>query len=234
MKRFFTLLLIILHFGTKAQDANDILTKVVTKLNNVKDYTVTATVNANIPMIKILPSKATIYFKQKDKFKVVSKGIVILPKQGFSEINTLLANQKSYLAVLGETSKVSDEMTYLITIIPNGEQNDIVLAKLWIDTKRSVIMKSQITTKSNGSITTTYSYGDYVNFGLSSQMIFEIDIKTFKLPKSVAADINKSSNVKKTKSSNKGKITISLTDYKVNKGLSDTIFTKNKENGKSN
>ena len=234
MKRFFTLLLIILHFGTKAQDANDILTKVVTKLNNVKDYTVTATVNANIPMIKILPSKATIYFKQKDKFKVVSKGIVILPKQGFSEINTLLANQKSYLAVLGETSKVSDEMTYLITIIPNGEQNDIVLAKLWIDTKRSVIMKSQITTKSNGSITTTYSYGDYVNFGLPSQMIFEIDIKTFKLPKSVAGDINKSSNVKKTKSSNKGKITISLTDYKVNKGLSDAIFTKNKENGKSN
>jgi outer membrane lipoprotein-sorting protein len=234
MKRFFTLLLIILHFGTKAQDANDILTKVVTKLNNVKDYTVTATVNANIPMIKILPSKATIYFKQKDKFKVVSKGIVILPKQGFSEINTLLANQKSYLAVLGETSKVSDETTYLITIIPNGEQNDIVLAKLWIDTKRSVIMKSQITTKSNGSITSTYSYGDNVNFGLPSQMIFEIDIKAFKLPKSVAADINKSSNVKKTKSSNKGKITISLTDYKVNKGLSDAIFTKNKENGKSN
>lgn len=234
MKTIFTIILFIVHFGANAQDANDILNKVVTKLNNVKDYTVIARVAANIPMIKILPTRATIYFKQKDKFKVVSKGIVILPKQGFSEINTLLANQKSYLAVLGDTAKVDSEMTHLITIIPNGERNDIVLAKLWIDTKRSVIMKSQITTKSNGSITTTYSYGEFVNVGLPSHMLFEIDIKAFKLPKSVAADINNSSNVKKIKTSNKGKITISLTDYKVNTGLSDAIFTKNKQKGKSN
>ena len=95
MKKFLTLLIIAIQFGVIAQEANDILSKVVTKLNTVNDYTVTASVKASIPMIKILPSKATIYFKQKDKFKVVSKGIVILPKQGFTEINGFLANKKS-------------------------------------------------------------------------------------------------------------------------------------------
>ena len=228
MKTFLTFLIIALQFGASAQDANDILNKVVTKLNTVKDYTVTANVKANIPMIKILPSKATIYFKQKDKFKVVSKGIVILPKQGFTEINTFLANKKSYLAVMGDTSKIGGVMTKLITVIPNGESSEIVLAKLWIDAKRSVIMKSQITTKSNGSVTTTYSYGDKVTYGLPSQLVFEIDVKAFKLPKSVAADINKTTTDKKVKTNNKGVITITLTDYKVNTGLSDALFTKKK------
>lgn len=228
MKKFFILLIIAIQFGGMAQEANDILSKVVTKLNTVNDYTVTATVKANVPMIKILPSKATIYFKQKDKFKVVSKGIVILPKQGFTEINTFLANKKSYLAVAGDTTKISGVLTKLITVIPNGEGSEIILAKLWIDTKRSVIMKSQITTKSNGSVATTYAYSDNVTYGLPSQLVFEIDVKAFKLPKSVAADINKSTTEKKTKPNNKGVITISLTDYKVNTGLGDAIFTKKK------
>jgi len=228
MKKFLTLLIIVIQFGVTAQEANDILSKVVTKLNTVKDYTVTANVKANIPMIKILPSKATIYFKQKDKFKVVSKGIVILPKQGFTEINKFLANKNSYIAVAGDTSKIGGVMTKLITVIPNGESSEIVLAKLWIDTKRSVIMKSQITTKSNGSVNTTYTYGDKVSFGLPSQLVFEIDVKAFKLPKSVAADINKTTTDKKVKTNNKGVITITLTDYKVNTGLSDALFTKKK------
>jgi outer membrane lipoprotein-sorting protein len=228
MKKFLTLLIIAMQFGVIAQDANDILSKVVTKLNTVKDYTVTANVKANIPMIKILPSKATIYFKQKDKFKVVSKGIVILPKQGFTEINGFLANKNSYLAVAGDSTKIGGVMTKLINVVPTGENSEIVLAKLWIDAKSSVIMKSQITTKTNGSVTTTYTYGDKVTFGLPSQLVFEIDVKAFKLPKSVAADINKTVAEKKTKPGNKGVITITLTDYKVNTGLSDAIFTKNK------
>ena len=194
----------------------------------MKDYTVTANVKANIPMIKILPSKATIYFKQKDKFKVVSKGIVILPKQGFTEINGFLANKNSYLAVAGDSAKIAGVMTKLINVVPTGENSEIVLAKLWIDTKRSVIIKSQITTKTNGSVTTTYTYGDKVTYGLPSQLVFEIDVKAFKLPKSVAADINKTAAEKKTKPGNKGLITITLTDYKVNTGLSDATFTKKK------
>jgi len=228
MKKFLTLLIIAIQFGCVAQDANDILSKVVTKLNTVNDYTVVANVKANIPMIKILPSKATIYFKQKDKFKVVSKGIVILPKQGFTEINGFLANKNSYLAVAGDSTKIGGVMTKLINVVPTGENSEIVLAKLWIDTKRSLIIKSQITTKTNGSVNTTYTYGDKAAFGLPSQLVFEIDVKAFKLPKSVAADINKTTAEKKTKPGKKGVITVTLTDYKVNTGLSDAIFSKKK------
>jgi outer membrane lipoprotein-sorting protein len=233
MKTFLSLFFIVLSTVSSAQDANALLNKVISKLNSVEDYTVQANIKADIPMIKILPSQAKIYFKQKDKFKVESKGISILPKQGFSEMNSFLNNKKGYVAVAGEQTMVDGIKTQLVTVIPNDETSDMILAKLWIDTKRSVIMKSQLTTKSNGTVSSTYSYGSEVNYGLPSKLVFEIDVKKFKLPKSVAADINKTSSKEPKKQKEKGTITITLTDYKINQGLSDNLF-KSTANKKKN
>jgi hypothetical protein len=192
----------------------------------VKDYTATANVTADIPLIKILPSKAKIYFKQKDKFKVEAKGIVILPKQGFTDVNTFISNSKNYQSILGDTTVVNATKTVLVTVIPNGDASEIILAKLWIDYARNVLMKTQVTTKTNGTVTTTFTYGDKVSYGLPSKMVFEIDVKKFKLPKSVAADINNQNTKAKQDTRKKGTITVSLSDYSVNQGLSDALFVK--------
>ena len=62
---------------------------------------------------------------------------------------------------------------------------------------------------------------------LPDKMIFSIDVKKFKIPKSVAADINNNDNkVDKTKDPKKGKIFITLSNYQINKGIPDTIFKK--------
>lgn len=228
MKLIATLFLVIAAFSTRAQDAdaNAIVQQVVQKLNTVKDYSVSANIRANIPLIKIMPVTASIYYKQKDKFKVVSKGIAILPKQGFTDVNAFLMKKGSYMAVSGGVKTIKEIQTNLVSVIPTGETSEIILAKLWIDTKRDVIMRSQVTTRSSGTVTVDYSYGAEVAFGLPSQLIFTIDVKKFKMPKSVAADLNKTDNQKK-KTANKdqkGTITIKLTNYKVNKGISDAVF----------
>lgn len=224
MKHLLPLLVLLPLFGFAQTSAK--LNKVVTKLNTVKDYTVDVDVKADIPMIKILPSKAKVYFKQKDKFKVVSKGIVILPKQGFTEINSFLTNKDKYMAIEGDTSKIAGVKVHLITVIPKSEDNEIILAKIWIDDARSLIMKTQVTTKTNGTVTTTYSYGDMAKYALPNKMVFEIDVKKFKLPKSMAADINQRSSEKKEDNRKKGTITVNLSNYKVNTGLSDEEFKK--------
>lgn len=225
MKILFFLVLIVLPGFLFAQTSEK-LNKVVTKLNSVKDYTVNADISADIPMIKILPSKATIYFKQKDKFKVEAKGIVILPKQGFTEINQFLGDKNKYMAIEGDTSRVNGVLSRLITVIPKSENDEIILAKIWINEKLSVITKTQVTTRSNGTVTTSYTYGDMSNYALPSQLVFEIDVKKFKLPKSMAADIHQTDAKKKKDARNKGTITVKLSGYKVNTGLSDEVFKK--------
>jgi len=228
MKTIFSFLFVLLSFTSFSQevDADVVIQQVVQKLNSVKDYSVDANIKANIPLIKIMPVNASIYFKQKDKFKVVSKGIAILPKQGFTDVNAFLMNKGSYMAVSSGTKTIGEIKTNLITVIPTGETSEIILAKLWIDTKRDVILRSQVTTRSSGTVIVDYSYGTEVQFGLPNQLTFTIDVKKFKMPKSVAADLNKTDAQKKKTADKdqKGTIVIKLTNYKVNKGISDSVF----------
>nr|WP_294858642.1 hypothetical protein [uncultured Fluviicola sp.] len=232
MKKILLFSLFSLSFAAFGQKPEDLIEKINTKIAGAKDYTVNAHIDADIPMIQIMPSKAKIYFKQKDKFKIESKGISILPKQGFTELNVFLSEKSKYTAVFGDSLKIRDVDTRLINIIPNSSSGEIILAKIWVDQKNSVIMRSQVTTQSNGTVKTDFKYGNQLSYGLPSELKFEIDVKKFKMPKSVAADINKTSDdKKKTKSKprSKGTITITLTDYAVNTGLSDSLFKeKNK------
>lgn len=227
MKSLATIIFTLFSSFVFSQDADAILNRVVSKINSVKDYSVDANIKADIPLIKILPVKASIYFKQKDKFKVVSKGIAILPKQGFTDVNSFLMKKNSYMAVDGGVKTIDDVKTNLITVIPTNENSEFVLAKLWVDPKNDLILKSQITTRSSGTVTVDYSYGAEAEFGLPNQLVFDIDVKKFKLPKSVAADLNKTEKEKEKAKKNKdqkGTITIKLTNYKINKGISDDFF----------
>jgi hypothetical protein len=219
-----TLLISVHAFG---QDADQTIRELVTKLNSVKDYSVDALITSDIPMVKILPSKATIYFKQKDKFKIDAKGIAILPKQGFTDISKMLEKKDSYTAIALGNEKVNNITTEIITIMPASDTSDLILAKLWIDPINDIVIKSQTTTRSSGTVTVLYTYGNQIKWGLPDKMIFTVDVKKFKIPKGVATDINKTGSTDPNKPTPKtGEIKIDLTNYKVNAGISDAIFTK--------
>jgi outer membrane lipoprotein-sorting protein len=145
-----------------------------------------------------------------------------------------LSDKSKYTAIFGDSLKIREVETRLINIIPNSSSGEIVLAKIWVDQKNSVIMRSQVTTQTNGTVKTDFKYGSQLNYGLPSELKFEIDVKKFKMPKSVAADINKTTDKSKTKSKpkSKGTITIILTDYAVNTGLNDSLFKDKKKESK--
>ena len=63
------LCLIFVPFGSSAQSAQELLGRLVSKLEKVNDYSANILIQADIPLIKILPSKAKIHFKAPDKFK---------------------------------------------------------------------------------------------------------------------------------------------------------------------
>lgn len=206
--------------------ANAIVRGVYQKLQKAKDYTVQANVKVDIPFIRMLPIDAKIYYKQKDKFKVESKSIAIVPRQGFDQASRMLADTNAYTTMVQGTEMIAGVPARIVNIIPLTDTSDLILGKLWVDTKQNVILKSQLTTKSNGTILTEYTYGTQIAYGLPDKMIFSVDIKKFKIPKSVAGDTNNSSKPDKTKENKKGQITIVLTNYQVNKGIPDSVFKK--------
>jgi outer membrane lipoprotein-sorting protein len=208
-------------------NANQVLRNVYNKLQKAKDYSVQANIKVDMPFIRMLPIDAKIYYKQKDKFKVESKSIAIVPRQGFDQSSKMIADTNSFTAVVQGNELLNGINTVLINIIPLSDTADLILGKLWIDPKQNVVMKSQLTTKTNGTILTEYTYGTQVAFGLPDKMVFSVDVKKFKIPKSVSADMNNNTADKKEEAKKKtGKIFIVLSGYQVNKGIPDSFFKK--------
>ncbi len=229
-KYFIIITSIILSFvSAQAQNnANVILRKVYAKIQKAKDYSVDADIKVDMPFIRMMPINAEIFFKQKDKFKVESKSIAIVPRQGFDQASKMLADTNSYTSLIQGNEKIGNITAVIVNVIPLSDTSDLVLGKLWISANENLILKSQFTSKTNGTVFTEFTYGAQAEFGLPDQMIFSVDIKKFKLPKSVTADMNNTDAAKdeKGKENKKGKIFITLSNYKVNKGIPDSKFKK--------
>jgi outer membrane lipoprotein-sorting protein len=209
---------------------NQLLNRVYKKLMKTKDYTVDVKIKSDIPMIKIMPVNAKLYFKQPNLFKIESTGIAILPKQGFSNFAITLKDSNSYMAVISGNEVINKVKTQIINIIPNEDTGDLIVAKFWIDTIQSLTMKSQITTRSNGTMLIQYFYGNAgKSYGLPDSMVFIVDVKKFKIPKALAADVNKGTK-KPTKEeeqkNKKGQIYIRFKNYSINKGVDSKVFKK--------
>lgn len=216
-----------LHTAHLAQDADEYINKLTEKFGSVKDYSVRAKIKSDIPLVKILTVNATVYFKQKDKFKIDADGIAILPRQGIGDVPKLLNAKNTYKALLTGTENISNVNTQIITILPSTDTTDLILAKLWYDGVSELILKSQVTTRSSGTVSTDYFYSTQKQYGLPDSMVFTVDVKKFKIPKGVATDINRTQTTNANKPPSKtGKIFIRLYNYKTNTGLKDELFAK--------
>ncbi len=220
MKMIFLLLSLILVTNisnAQEKDAKAIINNVLTKFNKVKTYEADAVIDVRFSFLKVLPQHAHFYFKQPDIFKVKSTGIALLPKQNLDNIYSLLAKKESYDAFITGTEKLGTYNTAIVNILPNTDTTDLVLAKVWVDEQENLVRKVQLTTRTNGTILIEYEHKTYAQYALPDKVTFTVDVKKFKIPKMIAADIN--SPVKKatnTKEEKKGRIIITIKNYKIN------------------
>jgi hypothetical protein len=129
----FLFLIFILYCQVQAQKPRILLNQVQVKLNKVNNYKADINIKVDLPYIIMMPIKTKLYFKQKDKFKIDSKSIAVLPKQGFMQLNSLVNDTVNYTAIFQSFELVNGVKTNLINLIPNNDTSDVVLAKLWVD-----------------------------------------------------------------------------------------------------
>ena len=212
-----SLLLVSTPTHAQEKDAKALIQKVIDKFNEVQSYEADVVIDTKIFFLNILPQKAHLSFKQPDIFKVKSTGISLLPKQNFDNIYSVLRKQGDYDAFITGNEKSIVGITTIVNVIPNTDTTDLILAKLWMDEQENIIRKVQLTTRANGTILIEYDYKNHIQYALPDKVIFTVDVKKFKIPKAIAADIN--SPVKtpvNTKNEKKGKIIITFKDYKIN------------------
>lgn len=208
----------LIPFSLKAQSAEETVNRLKEKMKQVKEYTVKAQIDTRLPFIKMLPVGAQIYFKQPDVFQVQSKGIAIVPRQGMDQISRLIQQSGAYTVVPQGASTLQGIPVQVVTLIPNQDTGEVLMGKLWIDPAKVLVMKSQLTTRTNGTVTADFNYGTQATYGLPDKMVFHIDVRKFKIPKAMTGDMNTTTEKPPAGGDpTKGTIAISFSQYVVNR-----------------
>jgi outer membrane lipoprotein-sorting protein len=225
MKNIIVFCLLALSFTAKAQSPNQFLLSTYNKFAQVKNFSGKVHIDFDLPSINMDKMDGKVYFKAPKKFRVKLSGIAFLPKQDPFYVHRMLKDSSTYVAVYSGAETVNGAQCKIVTVIPNNDP-ELVMAKLWIDQKGMLVLKSEITTKSSGTGKAEYTYGNQVNYALPDQILFTVDMATFKMPKMVAVDINSKKKKAATAAKGTGTIHFFFSEYVVNKGVDDKVFTE--------
>lgn len=217
------LLALLLPYGVSAQQPAQVLGAAYKNFKRLNDYSANVKMDFDIPSVSIKSIEGKVFFKQPSRFRIKTNGIIFLPKQNPYYALSFLADTTAYTAVATGTETIANVECKIITVLPLKE-GEVILCKLWIDAARSLIMRSQITTRTDGMIQMDNTYAPGSVYPTPDKILFTVDMTKFKVPKAIAVDINSKTTTGSYNQKGTGRITISFTGYKVNQNLSDSVF----------
>ena len=208
------------------KNAQELLNRMQQKFAAVKDYEASVTIKVDVDFVKIPLKKGTIWFMQPDKVKVKTPGFALLPKRGMNfSPNQLFSGD--YAVIYAREEKIGDVLTSVIKVIPQQENDDIILSTLWIDPVRNVIRKLETTTKSEGTFSMQFIFDEKIEkYDLAKQIIFNFDLRKNELPIGLTGDFENTEPKTKGSKNTRGIITITYLDYLVNQGKGVAAFKK--------
>jgi outer membrane lipoprotein-sorting protein len=210
-----------------AQSVTELLAKVKEKYDKVNDYEASGNLKTNVLFIKAPVAKVKVYYKKPDKIKIKNEnGVSFIPKGSVNINMSNILSLKNYDAVDGGTETIGGVKCKVVRIFPSDDNADITRATLYIDEAKLLVRKTAVSTRENGSYEILMSYGKYEAYGLPDKVEMTFNAKDYKLPKGITIDYdNGSSKDDKDKEKNKkGKVEITYTEYKINKGIDDSVF----------
>ena len=230
MKRIVLFWLVVSLFTfAQSKDPIKIINEVKTRFDKIQDYEVDVNIKLDFSMVKIPDTNAKLYFKQPDKVKVDSKGFAMLPKQSLSFSPSQFL-QGDYTAIYVKTETANSHKLDVIKIIPNSDSTDVILSTLWIDQTQKVIHKIETTGKKSGTLHVELTYENKTS-ALPSSVIFSFNLGNMPIHDEMVSDKEdqkQTRNRSRQNMSMSGKVYMTYTNYKINKGIPDSFFEEKK------
>ena len=183
----------------------------------------------NVTFLKIPIATIKLYFKNPNKFKLISdKGLSFVPKGSMNINLNNIFTDNNFTIIDAGFDKIDNANVRVAKLLPNDENSDLVLTTLYIDPVNFLILKSKTTTKENGTYELKMRYKKYSIYGLPDEILFSFNAKDYKLPKGITFDFDDGTSskqtVNKSEKAKKGLVEILISKYIINKGLNDNIF----------
>src|SRR4030095_914677 len=187
----------------RAQDPDDLMKKLRAKMEMIRDYEAEARFKTEISFLKVPDAIVKIYYKKPDKIKIKNQnGISLVPKETVGISLYSLVNSPCQVLSAGN-GMVQGTPVQILKLLPTDENGELVLATLYIDIRRLLVLRAKTTTRENGTQNVELFYGRFLQNGLPDKIIFSFNTGDFKLPKGVTFDYDDGSAKKKTQDPSK-------------------------------
>ena len=228
MKKMMCFLLIfrILTSVVSSEESNitalEIIEKIQQHFSKIKDYTVDLHAVINMEDVHIPPMDVKVYFKQPDKVFIKSDGFAMLPREGILQ-NPGKFNQENFYIELTGQEILDSVQTYKLELIPRNEETMARKIKLWIDSEKWTIKRLESTSWQGQKTTINFIYEKIQDkYWLPIRTIADISLTGF-VGFGQMMEMQKKRDLD-SKKERTGKLVIHFSNYKINKGLSDSIF----------
>lgn len=199
----------------------EVLARVEKNYKPIRDYKVDVEITVNSPQLKMPPTKATIYYKRPDKVKVVAvEGFAVIPKDAIvgNPVEQIRANFNTAYAGSGKMDGIA---VHVLKLVPKTAKAQGTV-RLYVEKKRALILRTD-SEVGDAVIRAGWAYtrvgGKY---WLPSQI--KVEMSGMMTPEIFDPDEVK---IKPAKSEN-GTATVKFRNYRVNKGVPDSVFEEKK------
>lgn len=214
----------------KTSEAEQLVSALKKKLSAIKDFQVDLGITIELEYLNIPDAKAQYFYKAPNKSRVISEGFGLLPKQGIGLPTNDILNV-AHTALISGSEEYEGKKLTKVKIIPADEASEVILSTLWVEEKSLLIYKISTSTR-KGTLDMVFNYATpEQKYGLPKSTIVQFVLPQFALPKSLTGDLQKNNRAQKDmKKDVKGKAIVTYSNYRINKGLRDEVFTEKTNN----
>ena len=211
-------------FGQKLS-GEDILHKAEQNFLEIKDYTVTLDIVADIERMKVRPMHATMYFKQPEKVHFDAKGFVVLPREGMGVQFGQLTQKYAVDSVVRET--VDGVQMFRLALRPRDEKAVMRRMYMWVDGKRWTPEQIRIPQPNGRAMEARFTYTNIDRFWLPQLLVvtFSSPVKDTTTAVPQTNPFAGGAPTAPRGGTRAGKVTVNYSNYRVNTGLPDSIFS---------
>jgi len=197
--------------------AQGILKRAADEYDRVQDYTTDLKVSVSSPNVNVPEMNIRVYYKKPDKLHVDSKeGFAVLPKEGVAIGNPLREMLKNSEVSLAGSERALQRDCHVIRLTAKKD-GVTTRSRVWIDKERWVVVQMYTDPDSGPSLRLSVWYSRVAGkYWLPSKSLAVVEFAT------TAAGRGKD----KSEPSKPTRITAEFTNYRVNTGLSDSLFRK--------
>lgn len=213
MKNFIFYFILFFSVFLNAQDkAATITENLIEKINGVNSYTADLTIKVDVDFVKIKERKAKVRYEKPDIFEIEADGFALLPKNG-TNLEYMQILREPHTAIYLSEEKINNSKVHHIKIIPSGSKSEIVLAEMWINSEKNILMKMQTYTKNEGKYSLNFEYADHPN-DLPDKIIVEFEIQNSMIPAYMTGQVENIEKKDKDETT-LGKVIMDYSNYKV-------------------